>query len=113
MSSPSSSGGPVAKSKAKVVWSRLADLDLDSAHSYLRERGHEAARRLAANILDGIDQLRRHPQSGPVANDLFPEGRYRHLPVGRYRIIYRIADGAILVLRVWDTRRDPERLSPE
>ena len=74
----------MAKRKSKIGWSRLADLDLDSAHSYSHERSPEAARRFAQDVLDAIEQLRRHPYSGPVANDILPEGRYRHLPVGRY-----------------------------
>jgi plasmid stabilization system protein ParE len=99
--------------KRRIRWSRLADRDLDRDHAALREREPSAARRFAAEILRTVDQLGLHPEMGPVARDIPPVGRYRHFPVGRHRIIYRIDDGEVCILRIWDTRRDPEELIPE
>jgi plasmid stabilization system protein ParE len=100
------------KSKA-VRWSRLAYLDLESAHGYLEGENPSAARRFAAAILRAIENLERHPQMGAVARDLQPVGTYRHVVCGHHRIIYRI-DGEVLhILRVWDTRRNPEDLRAE
>ena len=79
----------------KIVWSRLADLDLESAHAYLAERSPEAACQFAADILDAVGRIERHTE------------------IGRHRIIYRVAEGAVVILRVWDARRRPEDLIPE
>ena len=58
--------------------------------------------------------LRENPELGPVHPDLVPGGRYRYLVVSHYMLIYRLADGdVVLVLRVWDTRQDPDRLVTE
>ena len=103
----------MARRKPKVAWSRLADLDLESAHAFLAERSPEAARQFAADILDAVGRIQRHSEIGPVATDLLPEGRYRHVVCGRHRIIYRVAEGAVVILRVWDARRSPEDLVPE
>ena len=100
----------MADRKTRILWSRLAELDLDSAHAFLAERSPEAARRLAEDILTAVNALSRQPELGVVARDLLPAGRYRHLVIGRYRLIYRLADKRILLLRVWDTRQDPSRL---
>ena len=35
-------------------------------------------------------------------------GRYRAVMRAPYRIVYRVTDEEVLILRVWDTRRDPE-----
>jgi len=103
----------VARSRPKVVWSRLAELDLESAHAYLAERSPGAARQFAADILDALGRIQRHSEIGPPATDLLPEGRYRYVVCGRHRVIYRIAERAVVVLRVWDARRRPEDLIPE
>ncbi|MFT3773206.1 MAG: type II toxin-antitoxin system RelE/ParE family toxin [Minicystis sp.] len=95
-----------------VVWTRLADRDLEQDFAYLRERSPQTAQRFAADIFAAVEKLERHPELGPIARDITPIGRYRHLPVGRHRILYRIDDGTLLILRVWDTRRDPDELEP-
>lgn len=100
-------------SRHKIRWSRLADLDLQSAHAYLEERNPAAARRFAAKILRVVDSIKRHPEIGAVALDLLPAGRYRHLVSGHHRIIYRIETELILILRVWDSRRNPADLKAE
>lgn len=99
--------------RPRLRWSRLADLDLQAAHAFLYEKNPEAARRLAASILDAVEGLRNHPQMGAVARDLAPLGRYRHWVSGHHRIIYRIDPETIWILRVWDARRNPDELIPE
>ena len=103
----------MGRRKSRIVWSRLAELDLESAHEYLAKRNSEAARRFAAGILDALARIRRHPEIGAPATDLIPEGKYRHVICGRYRIIYRLAEGAVVILRIWDTRRNPDDMIPE
>ena len=99
--------------KRSIRWSRLADLDLHSAHAYLEERSPSAARRLAEDILQALEHIQDHPEAGAVATDLLPRGRYRHWICGRYRIIFRIEEDRIWILRIWDSRRDPDALKPE
>lgn len=97
----------------QVRWSRSAYLDLESAHSYLEAENPGAAQRLAAKILRAVENLGLYPHMGAVARDLRPVGRYRHLVCGHYRIIYRIEGEILNVLRVWDSRRNPEDLRAE
>jgi plasmid stabilization system protein ParE len=99
--------------KRPIRWSRLADLDLQAAYTYLSERNPSAARRLAADILQALEHIKAHPEAGSVALDLFPHGRYRHWICGNYRIIFRIDDDWIRLLRIWDSRRNPADLKPE
>jgi plasmid stabilization system protein ParE len=96
-----------------IRWSRQAELDLQSAHAYLNERNSAAAQRFAIEILETVDRIQRHPQIGPVAADLVPRGRYRHVLWKRHRIIYRIDGELIWILRVWDCRRNPADLAAE
>jgi plasmid stabilization system protein ParE len=100
-------------SRSRVRWSRLADLDLEAAHAYLAGHSPEAARRLAAEILEAVSHIERHPEIGAVASDLRPARRYRHSVCGHYRVIYRLEAEVILILRIWDSRRNPADLRPE
>jgi len=103
----------VTRRKPSIRWSRLADLDLQSAYTYLEERSPSAARRFATEILESIQHIQNHPRAGAVATDLLPRGRYRHWVCGRYRIIFRIDEDRIWILRIWDARRNPQDLKPE
>ena len=93
-----------------ICWSRPADLDLQAAHSCLEERNPSAARLLAAEIFGVIQHICTHPKEGSIASDLLPRGRYQHWICGHHRLIYRIEDDRIWLLRIWDARRDPAQL---
>jgi plasmid stabilization system protein ParE len=100
-------------SRRPIRWTRPAGQDLEAAHDFLAEKNPAAARRMAADLLRAVDRLEEHPESGAVAFDLVPRGRYRHLVCGHHRIIYRLAPEALWILRVWDARRNPADLIPE
>lgn len=97
----------------EVRWSRLAYLDLESAHAYLEAENPGAAQRFAAQVLRAVENLGLYPHLGAVARDLRPVGAYRHLVCGHHRIIYRIDAEVLNILRVWDARRNPEDLRVE
>lgn len=101
------------KPEIKLRWQDAAVSDLEAAHAYLSERNPEAARQFAVTMLEAAEQLLEYPEMGPVADDLYPPGRYRSLVRGHHRLIYRIGSEVIWLLRVWDTRRDPHTLEPE
>ena len=94
----------------EIVWSPSAVRDVREIHRVFKSRDVPAASALVAAIRTGVEQLRSFPESGPVAQDIPPVGRYRHLLVRRYRIIYRIEGHTIRILRCWDPRRNPAEL---
>jgi plasmid stabilization system protein ParE len=99
--------------RPRLRWTQLAASDLEVGWTWLARRDPEAARRWAGDILRALERIEKHPRMGPLANDLTPPDRYRHVVVGRHRIIYRIDKDTLWILRVWDTRRDPAALDPE
>ena len=96
----------------RVEWTALALADVEGLVDYLHEFGESAILKVVKPILEGTARLRALPNLGVESRDLAPLGRYRHLVVGRYRVIYRIDEDTqvVFVLRVWDTRQDPHRL---
>jgi toxin ParE1/3/4 len=99
--------------RRRIRWQNLAGSDLESAHAFLAEKNPNAARRLAADILRAVERIGEHPEIGPVAFDIVPRGRYRHLVCGHHRVIYRIEPEFLWILRIWDSRRNPDDLVPE
>lgn len=93
----------------KVEWTALALADVEGLIDHLQEFGQAAVRKVVKPILDGAALLEELPNLGVESRDLASLGRYRHLVIGRYRVIYRVDEvrEVVFVLRVWDTRRDP------
>src|SRR5688572_11280938 len=92
-----------------VLWTQSADRDLDAVLDYLEEHNPRAGARLAQSVIDAIGHLSSNPEMGPES-DLEPAGRYRQLLVARYLLIYRVTKASIMIMRVWDPRRDPASL---
>ncbi len=92
--------------KFKIEWSIEARLDLiDILDFYIHRNGStEYSRKLTARINHGIKLIPKNPVIG-VQTD-YPDTRA--LISGDYQIIYEITDGLILIVMVWDCRRNPE-----
>jgi plasmid stabilization system protein ParE len=96
-----------------IRWARPAQIDLERARAWARESSPAAARELVARIRKGVGHLRAHPRIGQRLEDIPLRGEYRALLVAPHRVVYRVEpDGNILILRIWDTRRDPDTLWP-
>lgn len=66
--------------------------------------------KLMRALSGALERLEEFPESGAVATQLEPEGRYRQVVLRPYLIIYRVVDDVVWILRFWDSRRDPESL---
>ena len=76
--------------------------------AYPEKRSPAAASAFVRSVVGAVDLLADQPELGRPADDVVPVGRYRAVMRAPYRIVYRVTDQEILILRVWDTRRDPE-----
>jgi plasmid stabilization system protein ParE len=89
-----------------LKWLPEALEDLERLHGFLRDASPEAARRAAAAILAGADELEEHPRIGRPLEDgrrewLIPFG------VGAYVLRYRLdREDNPIVIRVWHSRED-------
>lgn len=94
----------------RLRWTPSAERDVEAAFRWLKTRNPRAARAFVTQVLIAIERLPVHPELGAVEPALEPAGRYRALVVGSYKVIYRLEQDLVLILRVWDARRDPEAL---
>ncbi len=87
-----------------LKWLPEALADVERLHRFLADVSPDAARRAAAAILGGADELEVHPQLGKPLDD---ERREWLVPfgVGAYVLRSRLdADGDPIVIRVWRSR---------
>ncbi len=72
----------------RLVWSTLADQQVDEVLTYIAADDAAAALRWLEELLERVGGLRRFPDSGRVVPELGRE-EIRELLVGAYRVIYR------------------------
>jgi plasmid stabilization system protein ParE len=84
--------------------------DLERLRAFVEPKNPHAARRIAAEILDGIENLAVFPEMGlPVSQAPVPES-IRDLFVGNYAIRYLKDERSIIVLRIWHGKESEKDL---
>jgi addiction module RelE/StbE family toxin len=100
----------VSGRRYRVEWAEVARLDLDEIVDYLDSENPAAALR----TVDRVEQRARTLESFPVRGRIPPEllrfqvHVYRELQIPPYRLIYRVYDDRVVVLGVFDGRRNLE-----
>ena len=88
----------------KVVWTDLAIEDLKTIHEYISKDSKFYADRFVVKLINRVDQLETHPESGRIVPE-FSKEDIRELIEGNYRIIYRIKFDQVGVVRVHHSAR--------
>ncbi len=99
----------------KIYWSDFASEMLADIYKYYKSNGTlRVANKIKSEILNTTNQLKRHPNSGPIELNLeeLKQG-HRYLIKGNYKIIYKEIKEGILITDVFDTRQDPIKLNDE
>lgn len=93
----------------EIEWSDAASNDLDAIVAFIH-RDPLAALRVLNRIETRAAALLAHPLRGRVVPELaaFQIRIYRELLISPYRLIYRIAESRVVVLGVFDGRRNLE-----
>jgi len=96
-----------------VKWYIEALGDLDKIYAYYVKKNPRAAAMLYNKILDDVEILKTQPYVAAVEQLLadLPEG-YRSLIAakGKYKVVYFIHNETVLIVQVFDCRRNPKRL---
>ncbi len=81
----------------KIHWTERALSDLERIFEYhLLVAGLTIARKMATQIAERIEILKRHPRIGPVEEQLeYMPIEHRYLVIGNYKIIYWV-EGKII-----------------
>ncbi|MBK7172455.1 MAG: type II toxin-antitoxin system RelE/ParE family toxin [Bacteroidales bacterium] len=92
--------------RVEIVWSVEAKQDLkDILEFYIIRNGSAVySKKLYSKINKSIRLLSKNPSLGIKTDD--PD--IRALITGDYQIIYEVFEKLLLVIMIWDCRRDPE-----
>ncbi len=94
----------------RVEWAEVARRDLFGIVDYLADRNPEAALAALEKMQRKASTLRVVPRRGRIIPELqrLQLRDYRELIIAPYRLIYRIGGDRVLVLGVFDNRRNLE-----
>lgn len=91
----------------RILWSPFAIEDLVAIKNYIDQRNQKAAQEVADRILQAVNHLSKHPEIGVETH----RTDVRKLIIGGtpYIIPYRIKDGDLEILEVFDARQKAPR----
>jgi len=98
------------EARFRVVWSEAAVRDLEDIVSFVARDSALDADRLLARLEARASSLVTHPGRGRLVPELLRFGlkTWPELVVRPHRVVYRIAGRTVVVLAVFDARRDLE-----
>ena len=96
----------------QVRWSVASVGDLEEIVSFIAKDSPANARRLLTRLRQRATSLETSPERGRVVPELafFGIRVFRELIVKPYRILYRVRADSVLVLALFDARRDLETI---
>jgi len=90
----------------KIEWSQSAKADLINILEFYIERNGSAI--YSKKLNSKINRSIRHISRNPIIGTQTDFKSVRALITGDYQFIYEIFDQLVLIIMVWDCRRDPE-----
>lgn len=94
--------------KKRIVWSKEARSDFKATLEFYNKRNGSStySQKLANQIFTAIEKLQINNYLGIKTSDI----EIRVLIKGTFYIFYELKEEEILVLIIWDSRRDPDEL---
>jgi len=83
-----------------LIWTERASADIEAIVRYAARRNPEAAASIGLGIFERAQLLLSHPEAGTILDEL-REGGWRKLVFRRWKIIYTLRDGTLIIGRVW------------
>jgi plasmid stabilization system protein ParE len=93
-----------------IIWSDLARTSLFNAIEYVASKfGERTAFTIRTLIQEQVDNLSSYPNSGVLyqLESIEEQIVIKYLIVKRSKIFYTEYNGKIIILLIWDTRRNP------
>jgi toxin ParE1/3/4 len=88
-----------ARFRGKIT--KSAEIDIEEIWTFITEDSPTEARRFILQLETQVETLERFPERCPlIPEDELLGTSYRHLVLGKYRVIFRIAKKIVYVLRV-------------
>src|SRR4051812_35915693 len=99
----------MVKPKRKIVWDKIATGNLKEIYKYIKSESPEAALKVKSEIFSIIKKIPSYPEMFAADKlKINNDGSYRAFFIYSYRIVYKITEERILILRICHTSREPE-----
>lgn len=98
-----------------ICWDNKATKSLKKIYTFLsKNASRETANNVRKALMSSIDGLRKHPERYPLEPNLRhrPE-QFRYIQKWSYKIIYEFTGREVIILYVFHTRQDPQKLIDE
>jgi plasmid stabilization system protein ParE len=91
----------------KIIFSNISVIDLEKIIEYYYNLNKETAKKYYYEIHDKIKMLKEFPEIGRIVPEFQDEfyNKYRELIYENYRIIYKIIEDEIHIVRIINGRR--------
>lgn len=84
---------------AQIIWTEPALSDLDAIADYIALDDPQAARNLVRKVIEHVEQLEKHPDSGSRLPEM-RRSRYRQIVEAPCRVFYRHDGERVFILYV-------------
>ncbi len=91
--------------RRRVAWTQGAKRDLDAAIEFVALESLDGALHILEDMLDSAASLSTLAERGRIVPER-GDATVRELLVGRYRLLYQVADSDVIILGVLHQRRD-------
>jgi len=92
--------------KYRVEITRIAETDIAEIWAHIAADSIENATRFVSRLENKLDTLERLPHRCPaIPENGLLRTNYRHLVLGDYRMIFRVSQSTVIVLRVMHGNR--------
>ena len=94
-----------------IIWRKKASYDLEAIYNYIKLESPQNAVMVFNKIYDLCNSLQIFPEKYPLEKSI-NDPNVRFVVLWNYKIIYSIETDAIAILRIYDTRQHPKKLTP-
>jgi len=97
----------------KIVWTKEALEETKTIYEYYKSNiSVYVAKRIKEKILSSTKNLHKYPNQGQIEELLnHKDDIFRYLIVDNYKIIYKISEKIIYIIKIFDCRRNPELIN--
>ncbi|HPS27282.1 MAG TPA: type II toxin-antitoxin system RelE/ParE family toxin [Bacteroidales bacterium] len=96
----------------KIIWTHEALEETRLIYNYYKLTASlRVAKSIKNKIFASVKNLQSHPRKGQIEELLLhKKGEYRYLVSSNYKVVYKLTEKEIYILKVFDSRRNPEAL---
>jgi len=99
------------KSNYKIIWSLHAKDSIDKIFEYIKAESPQNAHKVKRKIIELVNTLTFFPEKHTREQLLDREkGNFRFVPIWNYKIIYEIAENEIIVLDIFHSAQNPNKI---